>query len=569
MNKWKTGTRIGMGFGATILLTVMLGVFSYKELRTVKQAAVRITSNTLPGIGLMGSLQMASSRQFELLDKYVNSNVLNGMLGTDGGPEALHDRQALEAAMKESTLAVENLLSEYEKITSTDQNRVLLDAVKAARVPYMRCFDEVMALSLAKKHKDALDLIAGKLQPLRKTLSASIDAELALNKSDGEEASRNIMAAVGGTSSAILVCMCFSIVIGIVISVLVTRSIAHPLGLVVAHLKEIANGDLSKDAPASLQHREDEMGTLAATMQVMIVGLRGMIQEIFGGIQVLSSSSAELISNSTQMTTGSRQASDKAHSVSAAAEEMSSTMVSVATGMQQTTMNLSNVSTATDEMTSTISEIAQNSEKARKITGDATRQATRIFEQITQLGQAAREIGKVTETITEISSQTNLLALNATIEAARAGSAGKGFGVVATEIKALAQQTATATEGIKAQIEGVQSATSGCVTEIEKVSHVIEEVSAIVVSIAAAIEEQSAATKDMARNIATASSGVTDANSRMSQTSQVSREIAEDIVDVDRAAGNMATGSDHVRTSAGELSKVAESLKLTAARFHI
>jgi methyl-accepting chemotaxis protein len=220
-------------------------------------------------------------------------------------------------------------------------------------------------------------------------------------------------------------------------------------------------------------------------------------------------------------------------------------------------------------MTSTIGEIAGNSEKARRITADATRQAARITEQINQLGQAAREIGKVTETITEISSQTNLLALNATIEAARAGSAGKGFAVVATEIKALAQQTAAATEDIKTRIAGVQSATSGGIAEIQKISHVIEEVSAIVTTIAAAIEEQATATKDIARNISQASLGVTDANTRVSETSHVSRGIAKDIGAVDHAAGEMASGSDHVRSSATELSSVAERLKVTAARFHL
>ena len=99
--------------------------------------------------------------------------------------------------------------------------------------------------------------------------------------------------------------------------------------------------------------------------------------------------------------------------------------------MEQTSTNLTHVTSSTEQMTSTIGEIAGNSEKARRITAEATRQATHITEQINQLGQAAREIGKVTETITEISSQTNLLALNATIEAARAGAAGKGFAVVA------------------------------------------------------------------------------------------------------------------------------------------
>jgi len=185
------------------------------------------------------------------------------------------------------------------------------------------------------------------------------------------------------------------------------------------------------------------------------------------------------------------------------------------------------------------------------------------------LGSAAREIGKVTETITEISSQTNLLALNATIEAARAGSAGEGFAVVATEIKTLAQQTAGATEDIKGRISSVQSATAGAVTEIEKISRVIAEVSSIAGSIAAAIEEQSTATKEIARNIAEATLGVSDSNSRVAETSQVTREIAKDIVSVDGAAGEMAGGSDHVRNSAGDPLKLAEALRTTVAQFHV
>jgi len=186
-----------------------------------------------------------------------------------------------------------------------------------------------------------------------------------------------------------------------------------------------------------------------------------------------------------------------------------------------------------------------------------------------ELVEASQRIGGVVKLIAEIAAQTNLLALNATIEAARAGTAGKGFAVVATEIKALAQQTASATQDIKARIAGVQSATEGGIAEIGKVSQIILDVSAIVASIAAAIEEQATATKDIARNIAEASVGVNDANTRVAETSQVSREIAKDIVTVDQSAKDMASGSDQVRSSAGELSTVAESLKLTVSRFHV
>jgi methyl-accepting chemotaxis protein len=354
-----------------------------------------------------------------------------------------------------------------------------------------------------------------------------------------------------------------------VFGLVLTRSIAKPLEVAIAHLGEVAHGDVSRDMPDEYLNRGDEVGTLSKAMQTMCVSLRDVLRNITDGIHVVSSSSAELSANSGQMTDGSKQASERAHAVAAAAEQMTANVVSVAAGMEQTTTNLTSVATATEQMTATIGEIAGNSEKARRITEEANRQAVRISEQMNLLGQAAREIGKVTETITEISSQTNLLALNATIEAARAGSAGKGFAVVANEIKELAQQTARATEDIKTRIAGVQSSTAGGIAEIEKVSQVIREVSEIVASIAAAIEEQATVTKDIARNIGEASSGVRDANLRVSESSEATKDIARQIVGVDHAARQMADGSQQVSGSATELSRVAESLQGTVERFRV
>jgi methyl-accepting chemotaxis protein len=163
---------------------------------------------------------------------------------------------------------------------------------------------------------------------------------------------------------------------------LLTRSIASPLAVAAARLDQIAWGDISGEVDQESLTREDEIGIPGLAMQTMIVSLRRMIREIAGGIQTLASSSTELMASSGEMTAGSREASDNAHSASAAAEEMSSNISSVAVGMEQTTTNLAHVATSTEQMTSTIGEIAENSEKARRITVEATRQAARITEQI-------------------------------------------------------------------------------------------------------------------------------------------------------------------------------------------
>jgi methyl-accepting chemotaxis protein len=153
-------------------------------------------------------------------------------------------------------------------------------------------------------------------------------------------------------------------------------------------------------------------------------------------------------------------------------------------------------------------------------------------------------MGDVYEVITSIAEQTNLLALNATIEAARAGEAGKGFAVVASEVKDLSQETARATDDISKRIETIQSDTSAAVAAIDEISQVIARINDIQTSIAAAVEEQTATTNEMARNISEVLTG--------------SRDIAESIVAV-------ADTSEHTTHSANGAEHAAEQLAATAA----
>jgi methyl-accepting chemotaxis protein len=336
------------------------------------------------------------------------------------------------------------------------------------------------------------------------------------------------------------------------------RAVIRPLISAVDYVGIVSSGDLTAELAVEFRIRRDEIGALARAMQAMSSNLRAMIAEISGKTGVVLSSSTDLQANAARMSSGSRDAGDRAHSVAAAAEQMSVNVTSVAAGMEQTTTNLEHVSRATLDMTATIGAISGKSEQARRITTEATRQATNATEQIGRLGRAANEIGKVTEMITEISAQTNLLALNATIEAARAGAAGKGFAVVANEIKALAAQTATATDDIRSRIDAIQSASSGGAAEVDRISHVIGEVSDIVGSIIVAIEEQAGVTESIARSIAEANLGVKDANARMAESSLASRSIAADIAGVDRVAGDMTDTSEQVRGNAVELASVSE-----------
>jgi methyl-accepting chemotaxis protein len=349
-----------------------------------------------------------------------------------------------------------------------------------------------------------------------------------------------------------------------------TRLVMRPFAIVTTRAKAIAGGDLQgEDIPQELRVRKDEVGQLARAMQTMSENLRQLLGGIKSGVETLAASATELTVISEQTASGTASMSDKANTVAAAAEEASANTMSIAAGMEESSSNLSSVASATEEMSTTVAGISSDTSKARAISEQAMGQAQTISDQMQKLGQTAQEIGHVTETITNISAQTNLLALNATIEAARAGTAGKGFAVVANEIKELAKQTAEATEDIKARIAGIQNSTGTAITDIGQITTVIKDVGTIVTSIAAAIEQQANVTKDVAGNIAHASSGVREANQRVSQTAEVSKSIAHDIAGVRASVVDIRDGGEQVQSSAVQLSKLAEQLGVQVAQFKV
>ncbi len=546
------GKKLGLLIGASILQLVCLTGLSLWAVRLFNQEMDHAQTEAHRA---QLALKVSS------LGNSVGVNVANALLGRKFDSETMNHI----ASLRKEYLGYLDELGSAGTEVGKRKKVVLEQAITQWREVNAR----VVQLAQSGKHVEAAALYQNESVPKFNELGVAVADFVKYCEEQVKAVEQEQVATVSWLNMMLLAFSAIWLAGSVIFGMVVSRSISKPLVASVNYLEEIARGDVSRDVPRESVERRDEIGSLSKAMQTMSSSLRDMLKGITGGIQVLSSSSAELSANSGQMSGGSREASDKAHSVAAAAEQMSANVTSVAAGMEQTTTNLANVSSHTEQMTATIGEIAGNSEKARRITEEATRQAVNITEQMSRLGQAAREIGKVTETITEISSQTNLLALNATIEAARAGSAGKGFAVVANEIKELAQQTASATEDIKGRIDGVQSSTASGIAEIEKISQVIHEVSAIVSSIAAAIEEQATATKDISRNIAEASIGVKDANLRVSETSQATRDIAREIVVVDRAAGQMAEGSEQVRISATELSKVAVQLQSMVERFRV
>jgi methyl-accepting chemotaxis protein len=213
--------------------------------------------------------------------------------------------------------------------------------------------------------------------------------------------------------------------------------------------------------------------------------------------------------------------------VSSSATEMNSTSQALSHSAEETSNQSAIVAAATEQLSASVSEISLQVTNSVEIVNDAVSKAEKSEELVKGLVQSADKIGEVTSLIADIAEQTNLLALNATIEAARAGEAGKGFAVVASEVKSLASETAKTTEEIRLQITDIQNISQMTAEAINKITNVISEISQISTTISSAVEQQSAATKEVSHNISKVQTAAQETGQSSTNLLEVSQELSK------------------------------------------
>ena len=237
--------------------------------------------------------------------------------------------------------------------------------------------------------------------------------------------------------------------------------------------------------------------------------------------------------------------------LSASSDDTSQQAERAVKASNEASSNVETAASAADEMASSITEINQQLTQAADIVRAAVTEAQTTNDEIATLAQAAQKIGNVVKLIQNIAGQTNLLALNATIEAARAGEAGRGFSVVASEVKGLAVQTAQATEEIAAQIQAVQSSTNSAVAAIRRITTRMHEINEYTSAVASSVEQQNAATGEISLNVMSAAEGTKTAVGLLEQ-------VAKAIGKTSSSAGTVLTASQAVEAAAAKLRENVE-----------
>ncbi|MBR9824699.1 MAG: HAMP domain-containing protein [Alphaproteobacteria bacterium] len=248
-----------------------------------------------------------------------------------------------------------------------------------------------------------------------------------------------------------------------------------------------------------------------------------------------------------QVSEAATQMETSARAMSSTAAATTGKSAAVAQASEGASQNVQTVAAAAEEMVSSIGEISQQITRSTDIAGSAVDQVEQTNVDVQRLNDAARSIDDIVGLINDIAEQTNLLALNATIEAARAGEAGKGFAVVASEVKALASQTGNATQNISEHISGIQSATQKAVEAMGSIGGTIHEMSEIATAIAAAMEEQRAAASEITRSAQEAADGTRDVFSNIQEVDQATSETGQSAGQVLEASLAVSRQSDSLK----------------------
>lgn len=453
-------------------------------------------------------------------------------------------------------------LNDFEQ-TASDMLRELQNPVRrelATKVvalagDYKSTFGQIVEVIFSRN-----DIIKGTLDVVGPQLANEMEQIKLGNKAAQDELGPRATAEMNFEVIVVEVVAVVALIVGVMLAFFTGRAISRPIVEMTSAMGHLAEGDTTVGVPA--QGRGDEIGQMASAVQVFkenaIEADRLREERIRTDEraeqekrQATLQMADDLESSVKGVVDGVGTAADEmkvtAQSLSAASEQTTSRASTVAAASEEATVTAQTVASAAEELSNSIQEIARQVADAAHVASTGKGQAESTNTTVMGLAEGAQKIGDVVNLINDIAEQTNLLALNATIEAARAGEAGKGFAVVASEVKSLANQTAKATEEISQQIGTMQESTRQTVTEIEGVVEAMSKINTMTTEVAAAVEEQNAATQDIAQNIQQTATGTQDVSSNIIEVNTAAQQSGDAAGKVVEVVGVLTSQSDTLR----------------------
>jgi methyl-accepting chemotaxis protein len=531
--------RAFLGFALIGTLMLILGVFALSQMSKIRGATEVLAENAMPSI--------------KALDRFTEVSIRLRVLSY----RLLVNR---EADIQEKTIdlfamrnkQVTDAQAVYEKLISSPEERALYDQYVQLLSQYRQLESRMIALTRANKVDELQELLNKEMlansDQMNVVLGKLVDYNTdALIKTKDEAA-----AEYDSAFNLVIGLLIAATVLTIIFAMLLTNSITRPIAAALTAAEHIAEGNLTR--PITVDGT-DEAGRLLAAMQTMQNKLRDTLHRISGSATQLASAAEELNAVTDESARGLSQQNDEIEQAATAVNEMTSAVEEVARNATSTS-EASKAATASagdgrDLVMETVGAIERMSSDVQS-----------TAELIGNLANESRDIGKVLDVIRGLADQTNLLALNAAIEAARAGEAGRGFAVVADEVRALAHRTQQSTSEIERMIGSIQGGTEHAVNSMRNSTERAESTLSIAKGAGLALDTINSAVEEInERNLVIASAA--------EEQAQVAREVDRNLVNIRDLSAQSTDGANQTTAASTELSRLAVDLNTMVSRFSL
>ncbi|QHD04672.1 methyl-accepting chemotaxis protein [Pseudomonas sp. R76] len=531
--------RAFLGFAFIGALMLFLGVFALNQMSKIRAATEDITLSSVPSIRALDEFTQLTLRL----------RVLSYRLLTNREPDV--QQKTLEA-FELRNQQIRTAQGVYEKLIESGEERATYDEYVRLLGQYHQIEERMKSLSRANQIDDLRNLLNTELLSNSEQVNAVLTRLLDIN---------NKMANATNQQAKDQYDMAFELVVGLLIVAtaltvlfawLLTRSITVPISQALEAAEEVAEGNLTRPIKVD---GNDEAGRLLAAMAKMQDKLRDTLQRIAGSATQLASAAEELNAVTDESARGLTQQNNEIEQAATAVNEMTSAVEEVARNAVSTSEASRAATTSAGDGRDLVQETVSAIER---MSGDVQATATLIGD----LANESRDIGKVLDVIRGLADQTNLLALNAAIEAARAGEAGRGFAVVADEVRALAHRTQQSTSEIERMIGSIQTGTEHAVDSMRNSTERAESTLNIAKGAGMSLDTINTAIIEInERNLVIASAA--------EEQAQVAREVDRNLVNIRDLSVQSATGASQTSAASSELSRLAVDLNGMVGRFRL
>ena len=531
--------RAFLGFAFIGALMLFLGVFALNQMSKIRGAAEDITLSSVPSIRALDEFTQLTLRL----------RVLSYRLLTNREPDV--QQKTLDTfELRDQQIRTAQAI--YEKLIESREERAAYDEYVNLLGQYRQIETRMKSLSRANQVEELRTLINTELLNNSEQVNAVLARLLDIN---------NKMALVTNQEAKDQYDLAFKLVVGLLVLAtaltvlfawLLTRSITLPIAQALEAAEEVAEGNLTRPIKVD---GNDEAGRLLAAMAKMQDKLRDTLQRIAGSATQLASAAEELNAVTDESARGLTQQNNEIEQAATAVNEMTSAVEEVARNAVSTSEASRHATTSAGDGRDLVQETVSAIER---MSGDVQATATLIGD----LANESRDIGKVLDVIRGLADQTNLLALNAAIEAARAGEAGRGFAVVADEVRALAHRTQQSTSEIERMIGSIQAGTEHAVDSMRNSTERAESTLNIAKGAGLSLDTINTAIVEInERNLVIASAA--------EEQAQVAREVDRNLVNIRDLSVQSATGASQTSAASNELSRLAVDLNGMVSRFRL